>query len=243
MTTIPPLWTVVRDPSRPRRPPADWVHVALHGQFDPQGDDDGWSCWTADEPAEPVQQFLTTRQLQSFELSQRPFVFLNACQVGSANRVLGSYSGMAVALLRGGAIAVVAPQWNIDDDVAGTVTDTFYASVLGDASVRPGRRGPRAIRATYTEVTSRLTRRGLPPPDCLPAVRPPAADPAPGRWQLTARESPVPTRPRGRALDLGAVRLRTPVCAARSPSTSPLRPAAGPRRHTPSSLRRLNAPR
>jgi CHAT domain-containing protein len=57
---------------------------------------------------------------------------------------------MAVALLRGGATAVVAPQWNIDDDVAGEVTDTFYQAVLGDAPVSVAE-ALRAIRSTYTE--------------------------------------------------------------------------------------------
>ena len=150
MTTLPPLWTVVRDTLEGRRrPPVDWVHVALHGQFDPQGDEDGLVLLD-ESPLHPVQQFLTTRQIQSFELPQRPFVFLNACQVGSGNRVLGSYAGMAVALLRGGATAVVAPQWNIDDDVAGEVADTFYRAVLGDAPV-PVAEALRAIRSTYTE--------------------------------------------------------------------------------------------
>jgi len=45
---------------------------------------------------------------------------------------------------------VVAPQWNIDDDVAGEVADTFYRAVLGDAPV-PVAEALRAIRSTYTE--------------------------------------------------------------------------------------------
>jgi CHAT domain-containing protein len=148
MTTLPPVWRVVRDVLE-GSPPVDWVHVALHGQFDPQGDEDGLVLLDG-SPPNLVQQFLTTRQIQSFELAQRPFVFLNACQVGSGNRVLGSYAGMSVALLRGGATAVVAPQWNIDDDVAGEVTDTFYQAVLGDAPVSVAE-ALRAIRSTYTE--------------------------------------------------------------------------------------------
>ena len=148
MTTLPPVWRVVRD-TLEGSPPVDWVHVALHGQFDPQGDEDGLVLLDG-SPPNLVQQFLTTRQIQSFELAQRPFVFLNACQVGTGNRVLGSYAGMAVALLRGGATAVVAPQWNIDDDVAGEVTDTFYQAVLRDSPVSVAE-ALRAIRSTYTE--------------------------------------------------------------------------------------------
>ena len=148
MTTIAPVWTAVRD-CLEGTPPVDWVHVALHGQFDQQGDEDGLVLLEG-SPPNLTQQFLTTRQLESFELPRRPFVFLNACQVGSGNRVLGGYSGMAVALLRGGATAVVAPQWNIDDELAGAVTDIFYESVLGEARVSVAE-ALRAIRATYTE--------------------------------------------------------------------------------------------
>ena len=149
MTTVEPLWTQVRD-CLEGTPPADWVHVALHGQFDPQGDEDGLVLLDGVAPG-LTQQFLTTRQLQSLELTRRPFVFLNACQVGSGKQVLGSYSGMAVALLRGGATAVVAAQWNIDDDVAAGVTDTFYAAVLDATEPVPVAEALRAIRATYTE--------------------------------------------------------------------------------------------
>ena len=47
-----------------------------------------------------------------------PFVFLNACQVGSAGEMLGSYNGIAEAFLQAGATAVVAPLWNVDDTIA-----------------------------------------------------------------------------------------------------------------------------
>lgn len=148
-TTLKPLWTQVRD-CLEGTPPADWIHVALHGQFDPQGDEDGLVLLDG-EPPDLTQQFLTTRQMQSLELPRRPFVFLNACQVGSGKQVLGSYSGMAVALLRGGATAVVAAQWNIDDVVAAAVSDTFYASVFHESDPVPVAEALRAIRATYTE--------------------------------------------------------------------------------------------
>jgi hypothetical protein len=58
MTTLQPVWTVVRD-ALEGHPPADWVHVALHGQFDPQSDEDGLVLLDG-PPPNLVQQFLTT---------------------------------------------------------------------------------------------------------------------------------------------------------------------------------------
>ena len=59
-------------------------------------------------------------------LTSGPFVFLNACQVGSGNEVLGDYAGMAASFLYAGAAAVVAPLWSIDDGVARTIAEHFY---------------------------------------------------------------------------------------------------------------------
>ena len=43
------------------------------------------------------------------------FVFLNACQVGAGQRVLGDYAGLATAFLSAGAAGVVAALWNVHD--------------------------------------------------------------------------------------------------------------------------------
>jgi hypothetical protein len=59
-----------------------------------------------------------------------PFVFLNACQVGTASSILSSYGGLAGAFLGTGCRGFLAPLWNVDDDVAKEIALEFYDSTL-----------------------------------------------------------------------------------------------------------------
>ena len=70
-------------------------------------------------------------QIRGSDLSSRsPFVFLNACQVGAGQNLLGNYGGIAQAFLRIGASAVVAPLWSIDDAIAQKIALGFYEHAL-----------------------------------------------------------------------------------------------------------------
>ncbi|HSF98845.1 MAG TPA: CHAT domain-containing protein [Ornithinibacter sp.] len=62
--------------------------------------------------------------------SAKPFVFLNACQVGAAAYTLNGYGGLAGAFIRSGARGFVAPLWNVDDDLALELSSGFYNRVL-----------------------------------------------------------------------------------------------------------------
>ena len=140
-------------------PAVDLVHVALHGQFDAQGGQEGLVLLAdvlppaagGTSPA-PKPLFLTPAQVEVGDLAAGPFVFLNACQVAADKRVLGDYGGLASTLLRIGAAAVVAPLWNVDDAVAAAIARDFYAATwtptTGAVSVAEA---VRRIRATYTE--------------------------------------------------------------------------------------------
>jgi CHAT domain-containing protein len=77
----------------------------------------------------------------------RPFVFLNACQVGTATTVLSEYGGMAGAFLVEGCRAFLAPLWVVDDVVARDVALSFYAHVLDDGL--PVAEAMRRIRSTF----------------------------------------------------------------------------------------------
>jgi CHAT domain-containing protein len=77
----------------------------------------------------------------------RPFVFLNACQVGTATTVLSEYGGMAGAFLVEGCRAFLAPLWVVDDVVARDVAWQFYALVLDDGL--PVAEAMRRIRSTF----------------------------------------------------------------------------------------------
>lgn len=146
----PDLWTVI-DLLRGLPVPADVLHLALHGQYDAAGDQEGIVLLArSSTTGSPVAQFLTPAEVENGALDHGPLVFLNACQVGADERVLGDYAGFASTLLRIGATAVVAPLWNIRDDIASNVARQFYAAALGPEAV-PVAEVVRALRATYTE--------------------------------------------------------------------------------------------
>jgi hypothetical protein len=158
----PEMWTVI-DLFR-GVPPADVLHVALHGQYDAQGDQEGIVLLSKSPAGGATAQFLTPAELENGELDHGPFVFLNACQVGTDERVLGDYGGFASTLLRIGAVGVVAPLWNVKDDVAAGFARQFYAAALprtpGGDSVAAAE-AVRALRATYTEEGVRAGQPGL----------------------------------------------------------------------------------
>ncbi len=139
-------------------PPADVLHVALHGQFDAKGAQEGLVLLGTDAAGQPTAkwQFFTPDQVETGQLEGGPFVFLNACQVASDKRVLGDYGGFASTLLRIGASGVVAPLWNVDDDVAAQLARDFYAATWTAAGGAPvsAAEAVRALRATYTEAAT-----------------------------------------------------------------------------------------
>jgi CHAT domain-containing protein len=106
-------------------PPAEVLHFAMHGKFDPTGLQDGLIL--VDGVVEPD-------MILDADLARHPFVFLNACQVGSAGETLGQYGGMAQSFVEAGASAVIAPLWVVKDDVARDVSLRFYASAFAGKS-------------------------------------------------------------------------------------------------------------
>jgi hypothetical protein len=107
-------------------PSADLLHFAVHGQYDPDGEIDGIVLVDG--------LTLDPMQVRGSPLSARPFVFLNACQVGSGDAVLGDYAGMAEAFLFAGASGVIAPLWSIDDVLARELALRFYEKALAGGS-------------------------------------------------------------------------------------------------------------
>ncbi len=80
--------------------------------------------------------------------SSAPFVFLNACQVGTASTVLSTYGGLAGAFLGTGCRGFLAPLWNVDDEVAKSIALDFYQRDAGRRAVRGRGRAadPRRLR-------------------------------------------------------------------------------------------------
>jgi hypothetical protein len=117
-------------------PAADLLHFAVHGTYDPGGLQDGLMLVDG-ETLEPT-------QVQGERLDRSPFVFLNACQVGSGSKILGDYSGMAAAFLMAGASGVVAPLWSVKDTTARQIALAFYEKTAEGMSPAAALREARA---------------------------------------------------------------------------------------------------
>lgn len=107
-------------------PEADVLHFAVHGNYDPEGGEDGLVL-TDGRALDPT-------VVRGLPIAGRPFVFLNACQVGTGREILGNYGGMAMAFVRAGACGVVAPLWSIKDTVAHDVALDFYEKTRNGVS-------------------------------------------------------------------------------------------------------------
>lgn len=112
-------------------PPAEVIHFALHGMFDHPVYGSGLVL-VAEDSTEPGYhlEMLTPEQVAIRNLPNAPFVFLNACQVGAGEVVLGDYGGLVKSFLFAGACAVIAPLWKIDDGVARDIAVRFYGKVF-----------------------------------------------------------------------------------------------------------------
>jgi hypothetical protein len=144
---IEPLYSKVMDCLR-GDPEVDVLHVALHGRFDPAGIDQGLVLLAPQAGGGHVAQYLKPQHVESVTMPRPMFVFLNACQVGAGQRVLGDYAGLAAAFLSAGASGVVAALWNVHDLRARDVAERFYRDL--DADATPVAEVLRRIRAQYT---------------------------------------------------------------------------------------------
>jgi hypothetical protein len=126
-------------------PPVDGhlIHFAVHGVSNPQANEE--ALLLADGSR------LVARALSgSYECGSAPpfaFVFLNACQVGTAGSAFGQAAGFPGDLVRGGAVGFVAPLWEVDDQTARDIAETFYAETLLNG--RPVGETLRAQRLKY----------------------------------------------------------------------------------------------
>jgi len=120
-------------------PPPSCIHVSSHGSAAAGPAQDGLVL------DDGRFDDLAARGLQ---LSGRPFIFLNACEVGQGNVSLGSYAGLAAAFTYAGASGVVAPLWAIRDGIARSIVAGFYRAL---AAGTPVAAALRAVRASFGE--------------------------------------------------------------------------------------------
>ncbi|MGW4897444.1 CBS domain-containing protein [Kitasatospora sp. NPDC004240] len=110
------------------RPPApEILHLAVHGNFDRTGTADG-ILMTDDRYLDPNSVLGVTTGPEG-TIGVR-LLFLNACQLGQQQRLLGRTTGIVPSFLALGVGAAVAPLWKIDDQVARRLAEGFYAAVL-----------------------------------------------------------------------------------------------------------------
>lgn len=108
---------------------AEAVHFACHGEVDTQHSLDATIILSDGKRLQP-------EWLLQTELGRKcnPLLFLNACQVGTAGDMLGSFSGFAGESLRGGFRAFLAPLWYVDDAIALQIAKSFYERAFGDGN-------------------------------------------------------------------------------------------------------------
>ncbi|MEP7359229.1 MAG: CHAT domain-containing protein, partial [Anaerolineales bacterium] len=104
------------------------IHFAVHGLSDPDAND---QALLLDDKTRLLPSALAGR----FRCGETPafsFVFLNACQVGTAASCLGQAAGFPGDLIRGGTLGFLAPLWDVDDEVARAFAERFYAATLDE---------------------------------------------------------------------------------------------------------------
>lgn len=99
------------------------IHFAGHGKFGALNQSE---LLLEDGVLKPLQ--LNTAEV-TLGRTQRPFVMLNACEVGSLTQVLGSIGGWAAVLSRGQFSGVLAPLWAVYDQEASEIGEEFRVAV------------------------------------------------------------------------------------------------------------------
>jgi hypothetical protein len=108
-------------------PAADVVHFAVHGKLDQTGLQDG-IIMNDRSALDPI-------SILGVETGRPRLAFVNACQVGESQEMLGDVAGVVPSLIQIGAQGVIAPLWKVDDVAAREFAERFYPAVLGGRTV------------------------------------------------------------------------------------------------------------
>jgi CHAT domain-containing protein len=148
---------------------AEVLHFSCHGDMSAQQPEDS-SLELEDNKIKPG---LIGRPETRIGIGKsKPLVFLNACQVGGAGRVLGLVFGWPQAFLNIGSTACIAPLWSVIDENARNIAEDFYKMTLIDStpkslgqalqSIRQQWRAKRSLTylgyVLYGDPTARITR-------------------------------------------------------------------------------------
>lgn len=107
---------------------ADLFHFIGHGTSD---DDLGRQAIFIDGVGNTIDstQLLGMDGLARFCTRNKPFVFLNACEIGRNKPGLIGVAGFPSSFIQLGASGIVAPLWSVDDLVAEKVAQEFYQNI------------------------------------------------------------------------------------------------------------------
>jgi hypothetical protein len=148
---------------------AEVVHFSCHGDMSAQQPEDS-SLELEDRKIKPG---LVGRPETRLGIGKsKPLVFLNACQVGGAGKVLGLVFGWPQAFLNIGSTACIAPLWSVIDESARNIAEDFYQMTLIDSppkslgqalqSIRQQWRSKRSLTylgyVLYGDPTARISR-------------------------------------------------------------------------------------
>jgi len=97
------------------------LHFAGHGKSDP---DNGTYLMYSDGKRMSVFALGAAKVAKN----KSAFVFVNACQVGTADQMLGEYAGLAGTAIHAGFRGFVAPLWSVSDDIAKQISLGLYES-------------------------------------------------------------------------------------------------------------------
>ncbi len=102
------------------------VHMALHGHSDPVFEEQKLIL-------EDGKGLNPNAMFGAYDCGDQPaisFMFLNACQVGTAGETLGQASGFPGILLKKGMLGFIAPLWEVHDVAARQFAEAFYKETL-----------------------------------------------------------------------------------------------------------------
>jgi CHAT domain-containing protein len=125
------------------------VHFACHGQIDPNP---GFNGIVLNDGNVRLDSLYVAGSRMA-----RPFVFLNACQVGQNTQLLDDAGGLATSFLKTGASGFVAPLWSVDDQLALETALAFYKAAFDErvpvAEILRRRRGLFDANAAQAQLT------------------------------------------------------------------------------------------
>lgn len=106
------------------------LHFACHGQYNAQNPDLS-QLLMEDAPLSAA----TIAAAATGIAADRPFVFLNACEVGKEGLALTHLGGWAETFCASGFSGFVGPLWAVDDEVAYKVGEFFYQALKRGATL------------------------------------------------------------------------------------------------------------